>query len=137
MGAYQIDLQAYQQVKLGAVYELPSGLYVQVLEPAYGGLMVQAVSVRDMQTLAHGLMVLTAAFIYEHGCLCWTARQWAQRKVDVAAEMEAVRTLREKREMAAYLDVDRAKIIDAEFAAKKVAEIAERAANRQIMRLVA
>jgi hypothetical protein len=137
MGAHQVNLSMYQEVKRGAVYVLPSGLYVEVLEPAYGGLLVQAVSVRDMQALPHGLMVLTAAFIYQNGCLCWTARQWAQRVLDVADEMESVRALREKRELAAYQDVARAREIDAQHAANKIAEVAQQAANRAIMRMAA
>jgi hypothetical protein len=134
---YQVDISAAQRVKVGGVYELPSGKYVQVLHAAHGGLMVDVVSVRDMRALDGQRMVLTAEFIDLYGCLCWTARQWARRVADVAAEIEAVRVLREKREMAAYQDVARARAIDAEYAAKKVAELTERATNRAIMRLAA
>jgi hypothetical protein len=134
---YQVDLSAVQRIKTGGVYELPSGKYIEVLHAAHGGLLVDVVSVRDMRALDGQRMVLTAQFIDLYGCLCWTARQWAQRVADAAAEMEAVRALREKREMDAYQDVARAHVIDAEYATKKVAQIAERAMQRQTMRLVA
>jgi hypothetical protein len=134
---YQVDISAAQRVKVGGVYELPSGKFVQVLHAAHGGLMVDVVSVRDMRALDSQRMVLTAEFIDIYGCLCWTARQWVQRVADVAAEIEAVRLLREKRELAAYQDVARAREIDAQHAANKIAEVAQRAANRAVMRLAA
>jgi hypothetical protein len=134
---YQIDLSAMQRIKVGGVYGLPSGKYVEVLNAVHSGLLVDVVSVRDMRVLDGQRMVLTAEFIDLYGCLCWTAWQWAQRVAGVAAEIEAVRALREKRELAAYQDVDRARVIDAEHEAKKVIEVAQRAANRAVMRLAA
>jgi hypothetical protein len=141
MGAYQVMLDQSISLNCGDVYGLPSGRFVRVLEPlanaSRGGFVVEVVSVRDMEPVPHGVMVLTAPFFNFYGHLAWTAHAWRQRAIRVAAENEAVRIMREKRVIAAEQDVARALAIDAEFAAKKVAEVAERAKNRAIMRLAA
>lgn len=139
MTCYQVNLAPNVTVRLGAVYELPSGRYVRVLNQTNVGWYVESVSVRDMAALPSGTMDLTGYFIWYYGNLCWTAEQWAGRVARVANEIEAVRLMRERRDLAASQDIARAKAIDAEYAAKKVAELglaaAERAANRNTMRL--
>jgi hypothetical protein len=137
MSAFQVNLAPNVTVRLGAVYSLPSGRYVRVLNQAKVGWYVETVDVRDMAALPQGTMELTGHFIWLYGNLCWTAEQWQGRVVRVAAELEAVRLMRERRVIAAEQDIARAKAIDAEYAAKKVAELAERAANRNTMRLAA
>lgn len=138
---YQVNLMPNVIVHLGAVYALPSGCYVRVLNQTNIGWYVEAVSVREMVALPSGTMDLTGFFIWYYGQLCWNAEQWAGRVARVASEIEAVRLMRERRELAADQDIARARAIDAEYAAKKVAELglaaAERAANRNTMRLAA
>lgn len=141
MTAFQVNLAPNVTVHLGAVYALPSGRYVRVLEQNAIGWLVESVCVRDMQALPQGVMALTGYFVWYYGQLCWTAEQWQGRVVRVAAEIDAVKQMRERRALAAEQDIARAKAIDAEYAAKKVAELglaaAERAANRNTMRLTA
>lgn len=137
MGAFQMNLAPNVVVHLGAVYVLPSGRYVRVLNQVGAGWFVETVSPRDMTATPAGAMTLTGYFIYMYGRMCWTGMHWAARVAQVAEEAEAVRILREKRVIAAEQDIARAKVIDAEYASKKVAELSERAANRAIMRLAA
>jgi hypothetical protein len=137
MTCYQVNLMPNVIVHLGAVYALPSGRYVRVLEQNAIGWLVESVCVRDMQALPHGVMALTGFFVWYCGQLCWTAEQWQGRVMRLATEIDAVKQMRERRALAAEQDVARAKAIDAEYAAKKVAELAERAANRNTMRLAA
>lgn len=135
--SYQVNLMPNVVVRLGAVYALPSGCYVRVLNQTNVGWYVESVSVRDMAALPSGTMDLTGYFIWFYGNLCWTAEQWAGRVARVANEIEAVRLMRERRTIAAEQDDARARAIDAEYAAKKAAELVERAANRNTMRLAA
>ena len=137
MSCFQVNLAPNVTVRLGAVYSLPSGRYVRVLNQTHVGWYVEAVSVRDMAALPSGTMDLTGYFIWYYGNLCWTAEQWAGRVARVAAEVEAVRLMRERRETAAAQDVERAKSIDREYAANQAAALADRAANRSVMRLAA
>ena len=137
MTAFQVSLAPNVTVRLGAVYSLPSGRYVRVLNQTNVGWYVEAVCQREMVALPHGTMDLTGYFIWYYGNLCWTAEQWAGRVARVANELEALRVMRERRVMAAEQDEARARAIDAEYAAKKAAEMAERVANRNTMRLAA
>lgn len=137
MSCFQVNLAPNVTVRLGAVYSLPSGRYVRVLNQTHVGWYVESVSVRDMAALPSGTMDLTGYFIWYYGNLCWTAEQWAGRVARVANEIEAVRLMRERRETAAAQDVERAKAIDREYAANQAAELATRAANRNVMRLAA
>ena len=141
MSCFQVNLAPNVTVRLGAVYSLPSGRYVRVLNQTNVGWYVESVSVRDMAALPSGTMDLTGYFIWYYGNLCWTVEQWAGRVARVANEIEAVRLMRERRELAADQDVARALAIDAEYGSNKVAELglaaAERAANRNTMRLAA
>ncbi len=137
MTAYQVNLAPSVTVRLGAVYCLPSGRYVRVLNQTRVDWYVETVCQREMVVLPNGTMNLTGHFIWAHGNLCWTADQWAGRMARVADELEALRQMRDRRVLAAEQDVARAKAIDAEYAAKKAAELAERKANRNIMRLAA
>lgn len=115
MTCYQVNLAPNVTVRLGAVYELPSGRYVRVLNQTNVGWYVEAVSVRDMQALPSSTMDLTGYFIWFYGNLCWTAEQWAGRVARVAAEMEAVQRMRERNAINADQDIARAKAIDREF----------------------
>jgi hypothetical protein len=135
--SYQVNLMPNVVVRLGAVYALPSGCYVRVLNQTNIGWYVESVCVREMTALPSGTMDLTGYFIWFYGQLCWTAEQWAGRVARVANELEAVRLMRERREIAAAQDVERAKAIDCEYAANQAAVLAERAANRNTMRLAA
>lgn len=137
MSCFQVNLAPNVTVRLGAVYSLPSGRYVRVLNQTHVGWYVESVSVRDMAALPSGTMDLTGSFIWYYGNLCWTAEQWAGRVARVANEIEAVRLMRERRETAAAQDVERAKAIDREYAANQAAALADRAANRSVMRLAA
>jgi hypothetical protein len=137
MTAYQVNLAPSVTVRLGAVYQLPSGRYVRVLNQTKIDWYVETVCQREMVVLPNGTMNLTGHFIWAHGNLCWTAEQWAGRVVRVADELEALRVMRERRTLAAEQDVARAKAIDAEHAAKKAAELAQRMANRNTMKLAA
>lgn len=134
MTCYQVNLAPNVTVHLGGVYELPSGRYVRVLNQTNLGWYVEAVSVRDMQALPSSTMDLTGYFIWFYGNLCWTAEQWAGRVVRVANEMEAVRLMRERRDLAASQDIARAKEIDRAFALQ---QISDRNDARQTMRLLA
>jgi hypothetical protein len=137
MTAFQVNLAPNVTVRLGAVYQLPSGRYVRVLNQTKVDWYVETVCQREMVVLQGGTMNLTGHFIWAHGNLCWTAEQWAGRVVRVADELEALRLMRERRAMAAEQDIARAKAIDAEHAAKKAAELAQRVANRNTMKLAA
>ena len=132
--SYQVNLMPSVSVRLGAVYSLPSGRYVRVLNQTKVDWYVETVCQREMVVLQGGTMNLTGHFIWAHGSLCWTAEQWAGRVARVAAEIEAVRLMRERRTMAAELDIERAKAIDHAFALQ---QISERNDTRQTMRLLA
>lgn len=137
MGAYQVNLAPNVVVALGAVYSLPSGHFVRVLNQNNIGWYVEAVTPHDCTALQAGAMSLTGYFIWAYGKLCWTAEQWQGRVDRVAAEVEAVRVMRENRALAADQDVTRARQIDADFAAKKIAEAQERTANRKLLQMAA
>lgn len=138
---YQVNLMPNVTVHLGAVYALPSGCYVRVLNQTNIGWLVETVCVREMTALPSGAMNLTGYFIWYYGQLCWTAELWIGKVADAASELEAVRLMRERRDLAADQDIARARAIDTEYAIKKIAAhkdaLAERAANRNTMRLAA
>lgn len=131
---YQVNLAPNVTVRLGAVYQLPSGRYVRVLNQTKVDWYVETVCQREMVVLPNGTMNLTGYFIWAHGKLCWTADQWVGRVASVADELEAVRQMRERRELAASQDIARAKAIDQ-------AHATEQAQNRmsawETMRLAA
>lgn len=133
MTVFQVNLAPNVSVRLGAVYQLPSGRYVRVLNQTQVDRYVETVCQREMVVLPNGTMNLTGHFIWAHGNLCWTAEQWEGRVARVADELEALRVMRERRTLAAEQDIARAKAIDAEHAAKKAAELAERKANRNTL----
>lgn len=137
MTCFQVNLAPNVTVRLGAVYSLPSGRYVRVLNQTNVDWYVETICVREMIVIPRETMNLPGRFIWAYGNLCWTAEQWAGRMARVANELEALRVMRERRVIAAEQDEARARVIDAEYAARKVAELAERAANRSVMRLAA
>lgn len=137
MSCFQVNLAPNVTVRLGAVYSLPSGRYVRVLNQTNVDWYVETVCVREMIVIPRETMNLPGRFIWAYGNLCWTAEQWAGRMARVANELEALRVMRERRETAAAQDVERAKAIDREYAANQAAELADRAANRSVMRLAA
>lgn len=119
---YQVNLAPNVTVRLGAVYQLPSGRYVRVLNQTKIDWYVETVCQREMVVLPNGTMNLTGHFIWAHGNLCWTAEQWAGRVARVAVELEALRVMRERRTLAAEQDVARAKAIDQAYALQKANE---------------
>lgn len=122
MTAYQVNLAPSVTVRLGAVYRLPSGRYVRVLNQTKVDWYVETVCQREMVVLPNGTMNLTGHFIWAHGNLCWTAEQWAGRVARVADELEALRVMRERRSLAAEQDIARAKAIDQAYALQQANE---------------
>jgi hypothetical protein len=109
------------ELQLGAVYGLPSGKYVQLVEPASQGIRVHALCLRDLKPLPSSEMYLMVGFVWRYGRLAWSAADWVARIAARAAEEEAVRLLRERRELAAAQDIARAKEIDRAYLAQQLA----------------
>lgn len=116
---YQVNLVPNVVVHLGAVYALPSGRYVRVLNQTNLGWYCESVCVRSMQALANGNMDLTGYFLWYYGKVCWNAGQWQARIDQVAHEAEEVRKMRERHLIAASQDDARAKEIDKLYAGKR------------------
>lgn len=116
------------ELQLGAVYGLPSGKYVQLVEPSMSngqGIKVHALCLRDLKPLPSSEMYLMVGFVWRYGRLAWSATDWLARIAARATEEEAVRLMCERREMAAVQDIARAKEIDREFALKNLAAKAD------------
>lgn len=127
---HQADLM--ESLQLGAVYGLPSGKYVQLVEPASQGIKVHALCLRDLKPLPSSEMYLMVGFVWRYGRLAWSASEWLARIASRAAEDEAVRLLRERRETAAAQDIARAKEIDRVYQAQ---QLAARADARETLKL--
>lgn len=114
-----------------SVYQLPSGRYAMVL-PLEGTHEVTAhlVSVKLMRPIPTTEMHLRASFIVKRAKLCWKAADWRRRVADLAAEQAEAAAKKERRELAQAEDISRARAIDAEHAAIKLA-------NRRLLKLAA
>lgn len=116
---YQVNLNPRVVVHLGAVYAMPSGRYLRVLNQTSMGWLCETVAQRAVQSCDGIRLELTGYFIWYYGRLCWTGAQWAERVAAVAHEAEALRVMRERRELAIEQDIARAKEIDRLHAAEK------------------
>ncbi|HYW57697.1 MAG TPA: hypothetical protein VE934_12095 [Polaromonas sp.] len=111
-------------LKPGDVYKLPSGRYARIdALPAPHEVKVHLVNVKLMRRVPASSMVLCVAFVTRRGRICWKAADWQRRIDDAAAERAEEAARKERRELAAALDVSRAAAIDREHAALKAANL--------------
>ena len=113
-----------------AVYSLPSGHYVLLGDLEEEGVSAFLVNAKVMEYVKGGGMYLPANWLYCHARLCWSATDWQRRVRDVADDLVAEAARRERIDLAREMDVLRAKAIDAEHAAIKLA-------NRRLLKLAA